>query len=463
MPNTSLRRLARAGLAALLAVLMIRPTEAAPDASSGFATEAVIATEARLSARAHLLIKLHPQAWTEPSRVLSAYAFERWTPLLVPGWIRGTLPQTRLTRSMAEMAHDPNVIAVEEDNRVQAALAPNDSYWGQQWGPMKVRAPAAWDVTIGDPSIVVAVLDTGAQVDHSDLAGRLWVNPGEVPGNGLDDDGNGHVDDINGWRFGHDADDNPYGSNVVDDDHGHGTHVTGIIVARGNNGQGIAGMAWGCRVMVVKVLDHEGDGYYSEVANGLVYATDNGARIANLSLGGPEKSQIMEDAIDYANAHDTVVIAAAGNAGSAVLYPAAYAGAVAVAATNQDDQRLSFSCYGPEIDLAAPGSAIYSTCLGNRYCYMSGTSMAAPHVAGLAALLRSQRPDYTGAQVTQQLRSSAQDVGSPGWDEYTGWGRIDAPRTLSTTHASHTIYLPIGAIGQDTPLPWPFGVGRSVH
>jgi len=167
MPNASLRRLARAGLAALLAVLTIRPTKAAPDASSG------LATEARLSARTHLLVKLRPQAWTEPSHALSAYAFERWTPLLVPGWIRGTLPQTRMARSMAEMAHDPNVIAVEEDNHVQAALAPNDSYWGQQWGPMKVRAPAAWDVTIGDPSVVVAVLDTGAELGHSDLASQL--------------------------------------------------------------------------------------------------------------------------------------------------------------------------------------------------------------------------------------------------------------------------------------------------
>jgi subtilisin family serine protease len=466
MPNTSVRRLVRTGLAALLALLTIRPTEVAHATEAAHATEVAHATEAacateavatenRLSARAHLLVKLRPQAWLEPSRALSPYAFERWTTTLVPGWIRGTLPQVQLARSLAEMAHDPNVIAAEEDHRVQATLVPNDSHWDRQWGPVKVKAPTAWDVTTGDPGVIVAVLDTGADVDHSDLAGQLWVNPGEVPGNGLDDDGNGYADDINGWRFGHDANGNPYGSNVVDDDHGHGTHVTGIIVARGNNGQGTAGMAWGCRAMVVKVLDHEGDGYYSEVANGLVYATDNGARIANLSLGGPEQSQIMEDAIDYANAHDTLVIAAAGNAGSAVLYPAAYAGAVAVAATDRDDQRLSFSCHGPEVDLAAPGSVIYSTCLGNTYCYMSGTSMATPHVAGLAALLCSQRPDYTGAQVTQQLESSAQDIGSPGWDEYTGWGRIDASRALSVTHDSHTIYLPIGTIGQDESWPWP--------
>jgi subtilisin family serine protease len=377
-------------------------------------------------------------------------------PLLVPGWVQGTLSQAQVAETIAEMADDANVIAVEHDHRVQASLTPDDARWNQQWGPIKVNAPAAWDVTIGENNIIVAVLDTGVQLDHDDLASQLWVNPGEVPDNGLDDDGNGHADDIYGWHFGHDADENPYESNNVTDDHGHGTHVTGIIAARGNNGLGIAGMAWGCQVMVVKVLDHTGDGYYSDVANGLVYATDNGAHIANLSLGGPERSQLMEDAVAYASTRDTIVIAAAGNAGSAVLYPAAYGDAVAVAATDQEDQRVTFSCHGPEVDLAAPGSLIYSTCLGNGYCYKSGTSMATPHVAGLAALLRSEYPDDTSSQILERMRSSAQDVDSPGWDEYTGWGRIDAQRSLSATPIARTIFLPIGAIGQDSTVPWPW-------
>ena len=304
--------------------------------------------------------------------------------------------------------------------------------------------------------VYVAVLDTGVDLNHSDLVDQIWVNPTEVPGNGLDDDGNGHVDDIHGWRFGHDAIGNPYESNLVDDDHGHGTHVAGIIAARGNNGQGIAGMAWGSRVMIVKVLDQEGDGYYSEVADGLVYATDNGASIANLSLGGSQRSQLMEDAVAYANAHDTVVIAAAGNTGSAVLYPAAYPGAVAVAATDQNDNHLSFSCFGPEIDLAAPGSLIYSTCLGDRYCFKSGTSMATPHVAGLAALVRSQSPGYTAAQIVQHLRSTATDLDSPGWDEYTGWGRIDAHRALSAPQTLRMYYMPLVAVGNGSPGPWPW-------
>lgn len=435
MPNPALKRIIRAGFALLLVLSIARPTQA------------------RQSAHTHLLIKLSTEAWIEPSRALSHYSLEQWTPLLVPGWVRVTLPPLRQTHLIAAMAEDPNVLALETDLQVQTAITPNDTGWPQQWGPQKVRAPAAWDSTTGDRSVIVAVLDTGADLGHSDLAGQFWVNPHEIPGNGLDDDGNGKIDDINGWRFSHDADDAPYESNDVNDDHGHGTHVAGIISARGNNGQGIAGMAWGCQLMLVKILDNKGNGYNSEVANGLVYATDNGARLANLSLGGPDPSQIMEDALNYANTHGTLVVAAAGNSGSAVLYPAAYPSVVAVAATDQNDQRLSFSCHGPEIDLAAPGSLIYSTCRGNRYCYKSGTSMAAPHVAGLAALLRSQYPSETTEQIRQRLRSSAQDVHSPGWDEYTGWGRIDGLNALPAVQMVPILYLPIVAVHHDLIKP----------
>jgi subtilisin family serine protease len=433
MPNPPLRRTIHTGLAILLALLITRPALA------------------HVSARTHLLVKLPPRLWAKPSSTLSAYAFEQWTPTLVPGWVRGTLPQAQVARSISEMARDPNVIAVQEDHRVQAMIVPDDTYWEQQWGPQKVRAPAAWDITTGDSGTIVAVLDTGVELTHSDLSGQFWVNDREVPGNGLDDDGNGHIDDIHGWRFGHDTLGNPIESNEINDDHGHGTHVAGIIAARGNNGQGIAGMAWDSRIMVVKVLDQKGEGYFSEIANGLIYATNNGARIANLSLGGPEMSSIMGDAIAYAKAHGTLVIAAAGNAGSQVFYPAAYPDAIAVAATDQNDQRLWFSCYGPEVDLSAPGSFIYSTCLGDSYCSKSGTSMATPHVAGLAALLWSQHPDYTPDQVMQRLRSTAQDINAPGWDEYTGWGRIDAQNALWVTQTSHPRYMPIVVLGK-SPL-----------
>jgi subtilisin family serine protease len=264
----------------------------------------------------------------------------------------------------------------------------------------------------------------------------------------VDDDGNGKVDDVNGWRFCHDAGGYPDESNDVTDGYGHGTHVSGIVAAKGNNGLGVAGVAWDCRLMVVKVLDDLGDGWYSDVAAGLVYATDNGAQIANLSLGGTEDNPLMADAVDYAEAQGTLVVAAAGNIAHghhAVLYPAAYDNALAVAASDANDWRASFSCYGPEVDLAAPGSSVYSTCQGGGYCYKSGTSMAAPHVAGLAALIWSYRPTYTVTQVKETMIDTAHDIEGPGWDEYTGWGRIDAPRAL-VPPKDIKLYMPL--IGQ---------------
>ena len=173
-------------------------------------------------------------------------------------------------------------------------------------------------------------------------------------------------------------------------------------------------------------------------------------RIANLSLGGPEMSQIMEDAIAYASAHGTLVIAAAGNAGSAVLYPAAYPGAIAVAATDQNDQRLWFSCYGPEVDLSAPGSLIYSTCLGDSYCYKSGTSMATPHVAGLAALLWSQYPEYTAAQIRASTQINRSRCRCPwlGRIHRLGAHRRTA-RAVGHTDISDRYYSPIVIVGND--------------
>jgi subtilisin family serine protease len=339
------------------------------------------------------------------------------------------------------LIHDPAVRAVEEDHRVHLALTPNDTFWYLQWGPETVRAPAAWGLNSASQTVVVAVLDTGIDQQHDDLAGQLWVNPGEIPGNGQDDDGNNYVDDVHGWNV-LDA-----GSNAIQDDHGHGTHVGGIIAARGNNGQGIAGMAWESRVMVVKVLDQYGDGYYSGLAAGLIYAADNGAQVANLSLGGTVSSQILQDAVNYAHAKGTLVVAATGNTNSAVQYPAACDNVLAIAASTRHDERASYSCYGAETDLTAPGSSIYSTCNGGAYCFKSGTSMAAPHVAGLAALIYAQHPTLTPDQVAQLLRETAQDIGDPGWDPYTGWGRIDAYRALVKMNAQFHYYFPLVQMG----------------
>jgi subtilisin family serine protease len=195
--------------------------------------------------------------------------------------------------------------------------------------------------------------------------------------------------------------------------------------------------------MVVKVLDKLGNGLYSGLAEGLTYAADNGARIVNLSLGGTVPSQLLQDAVDYAHARGTLVVAANGNTNSAIQYPAASDNTLAVAASTQYDERASYSCYGPEADLTAPGSSVLSTCWEDTYCGKSGTSMATPHVAGLAALIYAQEPTLTPDQVAQLLKETAQDIGDPGWDPYTGWGRIDALWVLVKMGVVRLHYLPV--------------------
>lgn len=360
------------------------------------------------------------------------------------------------------LRRDPRVAFAELDYAVQAqgadrVLFPDDPEWGAQWGPARVGAPVAWDITTGTSDVIVAVLDTGVRLGHEDLVENLWTNPGEIPDNGVDDDVNGKVDDFWGWHFFHEWawDGTQYDylakeDNHIDDDNGHGTHVSGIAGADINNGVGIAGMAGESRLMVVKVLDEYGNGWYSDLVQGIVYGVDNGADVINLSVGGRLPSESLEQAVDYARAHGVLVVAAVGNVAEdgydEVLYPAAYDDVLAVAATDQSDTRTTFSNYGPEVDVGAPGQDIYSTWYTYDYRFESGTSMAAPHVSGLAALIRSTRPDLTAAQVTEAITKTALDVNvdaHPGRDEYLGWGRIDAGRALvDVIPFAHHLYLP---------------------
>jgi subtilisin family serine protease len=311
---------------------------------------------------------------------------------------------------------------------------PNDPELARQWGLMKINAPAAWSIITGAVSITIAVVDSGIDLGHPDLALQLWVNPGEIPGNGVDDDANGKVDDMHGWHF-FQAANGPAEDARVQDDFGHGTHVAGIAAAATDNGIGVAGVAWGSRLMAVKVLDQYGNGWYSDIIAGIVYAADNGAQIINLSLGGALASQALCDAVTYAHGRGALVVAATGNSNAAVLYPAACAGALAVAATDRADARPVFSNFGPQVALAAPGVDIYSTWYytgirASGYFTKSGTSMATPHVAGAAALLWSQWPAWRADQVRQQLLSTATDVSAPGWDPYSGWGRLNVAAAL---------------------------------
>ncbi len=328
------------------------------------------------------------------------------------------------------------------DSASSPDINPDNSLYSQQWALQKIGLPSAWGKTTGSPNILVAVVDTGVQLTHPDLQAKIWTNPGEIPANNIDDDGNGKIDDLHGWHFYHGG----YGlmledANVVDD-YGHGSHVSGIIAASSNNHTGVTGISWGSRILPVKSLDLNGNGFYSDIAAGIIYAADNGADIINLSAGGSAASTLLQEAVDYASAHGALVIAASGNNGGPVFYPAACNNVLAVAATDEIDQRPSFSNYGPQVDLAAPGLNIVSTWYLSNYLFKSGTSMSAPHVSGVAALLWSLDPNMTASEVTNLLFRSAVDIGPSGIDVYSGWGRVSADRAIGLV-VNPRIYLPV--------------------
>ena len=318
-----------------------------------------------------------------------------------------TVPSGRdATAVETSLAAQADVRYVEFDRRVQAAYVPSDPDYGQQWGLGAVGAPAAWDVTKGSASVIVAVVDSGVDYTHPDLAGQVLTSRG--------------YDFVNG-----DAD--------AMDDFGHGTHVAGIIGAAQDNGVGGSGLAPGCKILPVKVLDRLGGGYDSDVAEGIEYAVNHGASVVNLSLGGEGDSQTLDDACSYAAAHDVTVVAAAGNDAAYMtdVYPATSPGVVAVAATDSNDQAAAFSDWGPYVDIAAPGMAIYSTLPGAGYASWSGTSMATPFVSAAVALIRSRFGD-TSEQAIGRLEQSATDLGTPGRDDHFGYGLINVAAALAS-------------------------------
>jgi thermitase len=275
----------------------------------------------------------------------------------------------------------------------------------QGYGERLVKLLPAWNVTTGISTTIVAVIDTGINAAHPEFAGRL------VPG----------YDFVN-------QDDDPT------DDNGHGTHVAGIIGA-GLDGVGTAGMCPQCRIMAVKVLNNKNAGMWSLVAKGILFAVDHGARVINLSLGAAVSSSTLESAVEYAHTNNVVVIAAAGNNNSDMpFYPAAIPYVIAVSATDRTDQRWPLSNFGDYIDVAAPGHQVYSTyhdmVTTNGYAFMSGTSMAAPFVSGLAGLVISRRPELSGEDVVALITNHADDLGDAGKDVYYGNGRINAFATM---------------------------------
>ena len=311
-----------------------------------------------------------------------------------------------------------------------------------------MKLPQAWAIEKGDRSVVIAIIDSGIDYTHNDLAPKVWINPREIPENGLDDDGNGYTDDVYGWDF-TDAPnlqaegDYLEGDNEPIDESGHGTHVAGIAGAMPNNGIGIAGVAWECPLMAIRAglsLGGSSRMQDDDSASAIVYAVDNGASIINMSWGSEHRSFVIQDAIDYAYAHGAVLVAAAGNSQKpAAIFPAAYRKVIAVASTEQNQQRFYQSNFGASIDIGAPGNVILSTQIDNQYRRLTGTSMASPHVAGVAALLRAKRPALTHEEVRHILINTADPVHQEESDEldekFVGAGTVNAERALFASSA----------------------------
>ncbi|MCX6641150.1 MAG: S8 family serine peptidase [bacterium] len=304
---------------------------------------------------------------------------------------------------------------------------PTDPLYGEQWFYPVMSAPAAWDISRGSGS-VVAIVDNGTDWQHPDLEANIWSNPGEIPGNNFDDDQNGFIDDVRGWDF-VDNDNNPTPGSI--DDY-HGTHTAGLVGAVMNNGRGVVGMAPSCKVMPVRT---GAGGYITNGLEGIVYAAYNGANVISLSWGGSEPNSFEQDVISDALLQGCVIVAAAGNDGNSALhYPAAYEGVMAVASTNPNDNLSSFSNRGSWITVCAPGQQILSL-IPSGYGTAYGTSMSTPLVAGIAALVKSYYPDWTAQQIYNQIEFTADDITAryPILDGLVGTGRVNAFRALAET------------------------------
>jgi subtilisin family serine protease len=349
----------------------------------------------------------------------------------------GTRSPAQIDQAIAELRRDPAVLDVEEDRPVPVAFVPNDPHYGALYGLHQIGSAAAWDTAKGD-GVIVAIVDTGIDYTHPDIDANVWTNPGEIPGNGLDDDGNGFIDDHRGWDFVGPTWVSPVHDNDPQDIHGHGTHVAGTVAAEGDNGIGVIGVAWKAKVMATKGISDDGFGPISSLAAAIVYAADNGADVINASFGNEFPSTTLQEAVDYAHAHGVVFVAAAGNNNrdASQFYPASFTNAVAVAAVDQAGQKAPFSNFGRRIDVAAPGVDILSLQNGSGgYRGLSGTSMAAPHVAGVAALIVQRNPEFTSEQIRQALRTSADDLGAPGKDDSFGYGRASAASAVTIDEA----------------------------
>jgi len=336
-----------------------------------------------------------------------------------------------------EYGEDSSVEYAEPNHVYHAYALPNDAKYTLQWAHQVIQSEPAWDVETGSPDIAIAIVDTGVDWDHPDLAANIWNNTDEIL-DGKDNDGNGYIDDVRGYDFVDTAspvypgEDGTIRDNDPMDFYGHGTHCSGIAAAVTNNSIGVAGVCWNCKIMPVRAgyKDEYGNGVLEadDIAVAIEYAADNNASVISMSWGGYGISKAIKEAIDYAYAKGVVLIAAAGNSDIHLKsYPAGFDNVIAVAATDIGDAKAGFSNYGSWIDIAAPGVDVLSTMFNDTYASWSGTSMSAPFVAGLAALILSKNSTFSNEEVRNILRSTTDPVIS---DKYVGLGRINAYKAI---------------------------------
>ena len=367
-----------------------------------------------------------------------------------------------VTTAMTVFSALPNVAAAQPDYVLASTALPNDpsvsTQYQYQAGTGGIDATTAWNAARGTGRTVVAVIDSGVDTTHPDLAANLWRNSREVAGNGRDDDGNGFVDDVFGANF-------VANNGNVYDDYGHGTHVAGIVGAVGNNGVGVSGVAWTTKLMALKFMDSSGVGYTSNAIRAIDYAVANGARVISASWGGSPYDSALAAALSRAQSAGVIFVAAAGNQSanidSAPYYPAGYirglANVVTVAATDSSDNLASYSSYGAStVTLAAPGSNITSTLPGGRYGTKSGTSMAAPMVAGAIAVLWDQNPTWSYQQIIAKLKASVDVLPALAGKTQTG-GRLDLAKMVGAT--SPPVSVPPVPV---SPPPAPMGGPKVV-